>query len=52
MHGRKPTRREKQLIAKYKLQPKNWLVTKSLVDKLVIQHRHTGKARLIPEGVK
>jgi len=51
MHKRKPTRKEKQLITKYRLQPDNWLVASSLKDKLVLVHKHTDHERVIPEGI-
>jgi len=52
MKARKPTRREKQLISKYRLNSTNWLVSKSSKDMLVLIHRHTAAQRVIPEGVK
>ncbi|WP_206460396.1 DUF6906 family protein [Anaerovorax sp. IOR16] len=52
MHGKKPTLKQKKLIAKWKLNPLNWLVLKNESDKLTISHRHTGRKRTIPEGVK
>ena len=46
--GKKPTREQSKLIAKYPcgkgyLNPANWLVSKNLSDKLIIVNRKSGK---------
>ena len=49
-HGLRPTRRQKQIIAARNLNPANWLVTKNLPDRLYLQHRLTGKERILKLG--
>lgn len=46
-HGKKPTRRQKQDIASVRLNPDNWLVCKNTPEELVIEHRISGKVRII-----
>ena len=46
-HGKKPTRRQKQDIASARLNPDNWLVCKDTPEELVIEHRISGKVRII-----
>lgn len=49
MRGKRPTRKQKEIISNYaNLNYKNWLVIKSLHDRLVIKHRYTGTVREIP----
>lgn len=45
--GKKPTRKQKLIIAAARLNPDNWLVTKNLPGKLHLEHRETGRARVI-----
>lgn len=47
--GRKPTRRQKLLLEKRKLQVKDWLVCKDLPGELVVEHRVTGTRRVVPK---
>ncbi|MED0759001.1 hypothetical protein P4S93_09795 [Aneurinibacillus thermoaerophilus] len=47
-NGKRPTRKQKQAIQCARLNPANWLVTKSLPDKLFIVHRESGRERIIP----
>lgn len=46
-HGKKPTRRQKQDIASVRLNPDNWLVCKDTPSELVIEHKISGKVRII-----
>ncbi|WP_425387693.1 DUF6906 family protein [Aneurinibacillus terranovensis] len=46
--GKRPTRKQKQAIQFARLNPANWLVTKSLPDKLHLVHRETGRERKLP----
>ena len=52
MKGRRPTKRQKEIIALWHLNPQNWLVNKNLLHQgeLHIEHRHTGKERVIRCG--
>ncbi len=45
--GKKPTRKQKELLKKYNLNPDNWLVSKNPPGKLYIVHRNTGSKRVI-----
>lgn len=47
LHGLRPTRRQKELIKAAGLNPANWLVTKNLPGELHLEHRTTGKARVL-----
>lgn len=49
--GKKPTRRQKNLIQASGLNPNNWLVIKNLPTVLIINHRHTTTTREIRKGV-
>ncbi|WP_407649682.1 DUF6906 family protein [Thermaerobacillus caldiproteolyticus] len=46
--GKRPTRREKELIEKYRLNPSNWLVSKRNGGMLTLVHRYTNSVRQIP----
>jgi len=50
IRGKKPTRRQKMAIAAANLNPNNWLVQSFTVDKLIIQHKDSGKIRTIHCG--
>ena len=45
--GKKPTRAQKMLIAHYRLNPKNWLVTTHNKDFIQVVHRHTNNVRTL-----
>lgn len=47
-NGKKPTRREKLLIAAAGSNPNDWLVTKRLPHTLHLQHRYTTTIKVIP----
>ncbi|WP_206458892.1 DUF6906 family protein [Anaerovorax sp. IOR16] len=44
-HGKKPTRRQKELIQDKKLNPNNWLVVKDSQEVFEIVHKLSGKLR-------
>ncbi|MBC2148112.1 DUF6906 family protein [Listeria booriae] len=46
-NGKRPTKRESQLIEVHKLNPRNWLIFKNLHDELHLVHRDTGTRRVI-----
>lgn len=46
-HGKKPTVRQKKLMAEWHLNYENWLVVKDTPTEMVIVHRATGKIRVI-----
>lgn len=48
--GKKPTRAERKLLARWSLDPANWLVCKRGPEKTVVRHRHTEAVKEIPEG--
>lgn len=45
--GKKPTRKQKLIIAATRLNPDKWLVTKNPQGELHLKHRETGRARVI-----
>ncbi|MBC2242244.1 DUF6906 family protein [Listeria booriae] len=45
--GKKPTKREYELLKMHRLNPANWLIFKNLHNKLHIVHRETGTIREI-----
>lgn len=49
MKGKRPTRRQKLAINWAGLNPRHWLVIKSLPDELEIKHRETGMIKTIPQ---
>ena len=46
-HGVKPTRIQKLLLRKWKLDPAVWLVVKDTPERLELVHRHSDKTRKI-----
>lgn len=46
-NGKKPSREQKLLIGKYRLNVENWLVVKNLPSELLIVHRHTNNLRTL-----
>ena len=50
-HGKRPTRRQKELLKKRRLDPANWYVIKDMPDKLEVLHRHSLKPKEIFKGV-
>jgi len=47
IRGQRPTRKQKQLIESHRLNPDNWLVTKQPAGELHLQHKDSGKKRII-----
>jgi len=49
MKGKNPTRRQKEILAKRRLNPDNWLVCKNLMHQgeLHIIHKHSNRERII-----
>jgi hypothetical protein len=47
MNGKKPTRKQCEIIKKYRLNPENWLVAKNPRGELHITHRESGKIRVL-----
>lgn len=45
--GRRPTKKQKVTLAAFKLNPNNWLVTKNLPGELHLQHKLTGRPRVL-----
>ena len=42
-HGKKPTREQRKLIEKWRLDPAVWLVVKDTPTEMVLVHRHSDK---------
>ena len=51
-HGTKPTRQQRMLMQKWKLNAQDWLVERETSTQLVLRHRHFDKIKIIPKGVK
>lgn len=52
-HGKKPTREQKKLMVKWKLDPTMWLVSKDTTTEMVLVHRHfDNRTKTIPKGVR
>jgi hypothetical protein len=51
-HGKKPTREQRKLMEKYKVNTQDWLVERETLTELVLLHRHfDNKTKIIPKGV-
>lgn len=51
-HGKKPTREQRKLLQKWKLDPAVWFVVKDTPTEMLIVHRHSEKTtRTIHKGV-
>ena len=52
-HGKKPTREQRKLMQKWKLNSQDWLVVIDEPSKMTLVHRHFDyKTKIIPKGVK
>ena len=52
-HGVKPTRQQRKLMEKWKVNTQDWLVSKDTATELVLVHRHfDNKVKIIPKGVR
>lgn len=50
-HGTKPTREQRKLMDKWKLDPTVWLVSKDTTTEMIVVHRYSNKTiRTIPKG--
>ena len=48
---KKPTRSQKQMMQKRKLNPADWLVERDTTEEMVLVHRHFGRVKkIIPKG--
>lgn len=45
--GKKPTRRQLSIITEHVATPADWLVSKSLDDRLELVHRYAGTTKII-----
>lgn len=49
-HGKKPTREQRKLMQKWKLDTTMWLVAKDTPDEMVLVHRHfDNRTRIVPK---
>jgi len=46
-HGKRPTRKQRDIISWAKLKPDNWLIIKNITGVLHIKNRESGKVRII-----
>ena len=51
-HGIKPTREQRKLMEKWKVNTYDWLVERETSTELVIRHRHFDTKKIIPKGVR
>ena len=52
-NGKRPTREQRKLLQKWKLDTNNWLVVKDTPTEMHLVHRHFDKTKkIIPKGVK
>ena len=52
-HGKKPTREQRKLMEKWKVNTQDWLVERETLSELVLIHRHFDKTKkIIPKGVR
>ena len=52
-HGKKPTREQRKLMQKWKVNAQDWLVVKDEPAKMTLVHRHfDNKTKIIPKGVR
>ena len=50
-HGKKPTREQRKLMEKWKVNPQDWLVVKDEPTRMTLVHRHfDSKTKIIPKG--
>ena len=51
-HGKKPTREQRKLLQKWKVNAQDWLVSKDTPTEMVLVHRHFDRTKIIPKGVR
>ena len=51
-HLVKPTREQRKLLQKWKLNTYDWLVERETSTELVLVNRHFDKTKIIPKGVR
>lgn len=52
-HGKKPTREQRKLLMKWKLNTSDWLVVKDEPSKMTLVHRHFDSVtKIIPKAVR
>ena len=50
-HGKRPTREQRKLMIKWKLDPTMWFIERETNTELVLLHRHFDKkTKIIPKG--
>ena len=52
-HGKKPTREQRKLMQKWKMNTQDWLVVKDEPSKMTLVHKHfDNKTKIIPKGLR
>lgn len=46
-HGTKPTREQKKLLTKWRLDPRVWLIERETPTETVVRHRYGNSVRVI-----
>lgn len=49
-HGKKPTREQRKLMEKWRVNTQDWLVERETLSQLILRHRHFDKIKIIPKG--
>ena len=50
-HGKRPTREQRVLMQKWKVNPQDWLVERVTATEMILRHRHFDyKTKVIPKG--
>lgn len=51
-HGKKPTREQRKLMEKWRVNSQDWLVERETTNELVLINRHFDNKKIIPKGVR
>lgn len=52
-HGKKPTREQRKLMQRWKVNAQDWLVERETNTELVLIHRHfENRTKIVPKGVR
>ena len=49
-NGKKPSFTQRKLIQAWKLDSRDWLVSKDTPEEMVLIHRYTEQTKIIPKG--
>lgn len=49
-NGKRPTREQRKLMERWRLNSDSWLVVKDTPEAMTVVHRHADQTRVIPKG--